>query len=365
MLNKLNKRSLLIVFIAFFVLTSTGCHDKVIEQSAMVRPVKVMTVPDGTGERSHAFTGTSQDAMDSDLSFQVGGRIVALQANVGQHVSAGDVIARLDPVDYELQEKRAIAQLEQAKAEFIKAKADVERIRILYSKAVVSKSELDSADASYKTTGALLEAARQQRDIAKRNLDYTVLSAPFDGVISDAPLEVHQVVSAGQTIVSLNAKKELEVVVGLPDSVIADVHRGDTVNVKFDAFPNTIVPGTVTEVGINAGSSTAYPVTIALEHTPDRARSGMSVQATFVIEDAYAKPVIPPVAVVGSPDNSTYVFVVDPSTATIRKKAVTLGPLTQKGLTIASGLAPGEILVIRGVHSVTDGMKVRILPDAT
>ncbi|WP_027184603.1 efflux RND transporter periplasmic adaptor subunit [Desulfovibrio inopinatus] len=366
MMSSKKATSLCIVVIAACLLSGlSGCHDVVVEQPKIVRPVKVMMVSQGDGALERTFSGTSQDAMDSDLSFQVGGRIIFMQAKVGQQVSVDEVLARLDPVDFELQEKQAKAQLEQARAEFIKAQADVSRIRVLYEKAVVSKSELDAAEAVYKTTGALLDAANQRFDIAKQNLNYTVLHAPFDGIVSDAPLEVHQVVNAGQTIVSLKADQQLEVVVGIPDVLIADIYRGEQVVVTFDALPGASLSGIVTEVGVDAGSSTTYPVTITLTERPVRARSGMAARVTFVLGKKKGKPIVPAVAVVGNPDTTTHVFTVDPETAIIHKKMVTLGPITKHGLTIDSGLIPGEILVIRGVHSVEEGMKVRILSETS
>jgi RND family efflux transporter MFP subunit len=134
------------------------------------------------------------------------------------------------------------------------------------------------------------------------------------------------------------------------------------VAVVFDALPGRTMQGKVEEIGVESGTGSTYPVKVYLDNADRTVRSGMSGHVNFTgLGRAGAAFYLPPVAVVGEPDGSHAVWVVDPKTSTVTRRAVTVGQLTPSGLEILDGIGEGDVIVIRGVHSLEEGRKVRLV----
>ncbi|WP_432737580.1 efflux RND transporter periplasmic adaptor subunit [Maridesulfovibrio sp. FT414] len=350
---------LVLVVVLSFALS--GCNEKTAQVQDVLRPVKTMQVGEGVSSRQWVFSGTAEDALQSDLSFRVGGKIISFPGDqIGRKFRAGEVIARLDPADYELEVRQSESNLEQVRANFVRAKADVDRIRTLYERKVVSKSELDQADADFKSYQAQLNASAKMLDIARKRLRYTVLQAPFDGWVGAVAVNIHQNVQSGQTVVGFNAGKQMKMYIALPDTLISDVSEGEKVQVSFDALPGKVMDGVIMEVGIGTNEGSSFPVKVYLDNTEQLVRSGMSGNVKFLGRSASSNVFVAPSAVVGASDGSKYVWVLENGTV-VRRRDVTVGPLSTQGIQITGGLRSGETVVIRGVHSLKDGMQVRKL----
>ncbi len=196
-------KKLILISILVLGFALTGCKEKPSPVQEVLRPVKTMQVGEGGFGRQWVFSGTAEDALQSDLSFRVGGKITSFPGDqIGRKFRSGEVIASLDPADYELEVRQAESNLEQVRANYVRAKADVDRIEQLYKRKVVSKSELDQAEADFKSYQAQLNASAKQLDIARKRLRYTVLKAPFDGWVGAVAVNVHQNVQSGQKVVA-------------------------------------------------------------------------------------------------------------------------------------------------------------------
>ncbi|XXJ18757.1 efflux RND transporter periplasmic adaptor subunit [Desulfovibrio caledoniensis] len=328
-----------------------------------VRPVKTTRAVRADSSKMWSFAGTAEDARATSLSFRVGGKIIEFPGNqIGRKFSKGQVIARLDPSDYELELRQARANMEQIRANYVRAKADMERNSRLFEGRVISRGELDQVQADFKSYEAQLSASSKQLDIARKRLGYTTLHAPFDGWIGEVEADVHQNVSAGQAIATYNAGRQMKMYISVPDTLIAQVKEGDEVAVVFDALPGRTMRGKVEEIGVESGTGSTYPVKVYLDNADRTMRSGMSGHVNFTgLGHAGAAFYLPPAAVVGEPDGSHAIWVVDPQTSTVTRRAVTVGPLTPRGLEITGGVNEGDVIVIRGVHSLEEGRKVRLI----
>ncbi|CCH50125.1 efflux RND transporter periplasmic adaptor subunit [Pseudodesulfovibrio piezophilus] len=331
------------------------------EVAAPPRPVKTMIVKEYDIGQQWTFAGTAEDALETQLSFRVGGKIIAFPGEqIGRKFSKGAVIARLDPSDYELEYRQAKANLEQVRANYVRAKADMQRNTELYRRSVISRGELDQIEADFKSYEAQLSASAKQLDIARKHLSYTTLNAPFDGWIGEVQAQVHQNVASGQAVASFNAGREMKMYVAVPDTLIAQVHEGDKVEVRFDALPGTILFGKVMEVSVDSTASSTYPVKVYLDNKNRLLRSGMSGQVSFLgRESSGARYFVPPVAVLGKTDGTRSLWIVDPATSTVSSQTVTIGSLSEHGLEIVEGVKKGDIIVTRGVHHLKEGLKVR------
>lgn len=356
-------RKLLLVFLVLAAMFVTGCKDESKSIAEVVRPVKTMTVAGFGDGKQWSFTGTAEDALESVQSFRVSGKLIYFPGDqIGKKFREGEVIAKLDPSDYELEVRQREAQLEQIRANFVRATADVKRIRELYERRVVSKSELDQSVADFKSFKANRNAAEKQLDIARKQLRYTVLKAPFSGWVSRTMVKIHQNVQSGQGIVALNAGKQMKMTISIPDTLISSIEDGEKVEVTFDALPGKKFEGKIMEVGVGTDSGSTYPVKVYLDNSQKLVRSGMPGNVSLLNEFDSQKTVVyvEPFSVVGETDGSHTVWIVDPQKSTVSRRKVKVGDLTPKGLEIIEGVSPGDIVVTRGVHSLKEGMKVRL-----
>ncbi|WP_316897626.1 efflux RND transporter periplasmic adaptor subunit [Pseudodesulfovibrio indicus] len=349
------------------VLLTTGCDRSPEPVPEQVRPVRTTVATRTDRSKLWTFAGTAEDALATKLSFRVSGKIVAFPGNqIGRRFAKGEVIARLDPSDYELQYRQARANMEQVRANFVRAKADMKRNSQLFDSRVISRGELDQVEADFKSFEAQLNASAKQLEIASKQLSYTTLKAPFDGWIGEVEADVHQNVSAGQAIATYNAGRQMKMYIAVPDTLIAQVHEGDEVTVVFDALPGRVLTGKVMEVSVESGMGSTYPVKVYLDNDDQAIRAGMSGHVAFTgLGSTGTAFTLPPAAVVSETDSTRAVWVVDTATSTVTHRTVTVGQLTPAGLEILDGLKEGEVVVIRGVHSLEEGRKVRLVDNGT
>lgn len=330
------------------------------------RPVKTIVVESPRGQVERSFSGMAKAARDTALSFRVAGSLQDLPVQVGQRVQAGELIARLDPRDFELKVMELEAQTARARAAFNQARADYERVRGLYEVGSVSKSDLDQAQAGFETAQAQLAAVNKNQDQVRQQLSYTRLTAPTAGSISQVPVENFQTVQAGQPVAILSTNEDLEFEVGIPDHLIHQIQVGDPAQVVFDVLPDRTFSASVSEVAITTGPLSAFPVKLRLIEAAQRIRPGMIGTAHFILarntttDGPETFTIIPPQAVLGLPTGEQVVWLVNPESSTVRRHPVTVGRLLPEGMQILEGLSGGERIVIRGVHRLEEGQEIKL-----
>ena len=328
--------------------------------------MRYQRVSRGVVEGARTFVGVARAGTEADLSFRVRGTVESVDCALGERVQRGQVLARLDPVDYELQVQEAEAGLALAQAAVRKAEADYDRTRALYENNNASRSELDAARAGAESARSQVDAASKRLDLAKQQLAYTVLRAPVDGAIALKNLEVNENVKAGDAVFLLTSGSLAEVEFAVPEIVIAELEEGMPVSVRFDAFPGREFAADITEVGVAVtGSSAAFEAIARLrEETPD-VRSGMAAEViTQPREKDRRESLIVPWVAVGEDRDGRFVFVVEPldeGVGIVHRRVVTLGEVGRE-IEILEGLEEGELLVTAGTRRLIDGMKVKVGP---
>jgi RND family efflux transporter MFP subunit len=326
------------------------------------RSVVTMTVSSPSRGQVRLFSGTARPAVETRLSFRVAGKIQEIGVKVGVRVAAGHVAARLDSTDYELEVKRRRARVAEVEARLEQAGFEYDRVRSLYEVESVSKRELDQARAMFASARARREAALEALALARKKVEYCVLKVPLKGEVVSVPVEEHQSVQAGQPIAVLASLDVMEMQLGVPAGVISRIKSGDRARVSFDALSGQEFQAIVSEVGVETGPTTTYPLTLRLLEVHPAIRPGMVGHARFDFPPPGNAPVVvPPQAVIQGAEQSAVVWVFDPDKESVHRREVQVGSLTSEGLQITSGLKSGARVVIRGVHRLEEGMRVRSL----
>jgi RND family efflux transporter MFP subunit len=348
-------------------LLMTSCADE--EQAPpepVIRPVRYQQVFGSGGARVRAFSGAAQASTETEISFKVPGTLRRLSVEVGDLVRANDLLAELDPRDYELQVEQVRASLAQGRARARNAAATYERVRGLYENNNASKADLDTARTAAESADATVRSIEKQLELAELQLSYTRLRAPVDGAVAEVPVEVNENVSTGQPVATITSGARPEVLVAVPESLITRIRRGNRVTVQFDALQGRTYGAAVTEVGVSpTKAATTFPVTARLDQANPMVLPGMAAEVAFrfAAREGGARFVVFPHAV-SEDRKGNFVYVVEPSEeglGIVHRRHVKVGELVTEGLEILEGLADGDLVVTAGVSRIADGQQVKLL----
>ncbi|MGH8610169.1 MAG: efflux RND transporter periplasmic adaptor subunit [Gammaproteobacteria bacterium] len=331
----------------------------------LAHPVRVVRVGEQPKAGVISYAGEVKARYETRLSFRVTGKVVAQHIEVGAQVRKGQLIAEIDPTDYELAAHRVTAQLAAARAECDLARDDLGRYQELLEQQFISRAEYDRRETSYKTARDRVKAIEAQLQQARNQIRYTRLYADRNGVITAREVEAGQVVSVGQAIVTVAELGE-EVVIDIPESRIAEVKAGEEVAVEFWANGGRRFKGRMREIAPSADpASRTYRVKVTLLEGKDLAKLGMT--ATVYVTMPTAEEIAVPLAAVFSPQNErdlVCVWVVDEDTYTVRSVPVELGaPLNDERI-VTAGLSEGQLIVTAGVTRLSEGQAVQLVEDA-
>jgi RND family efflux transporter MFP subunit len=322
----------------------------------VARPVATFLVGQGLTSRL-TFPGTVQAAGRANLAFRVSGPLIELPVNEGDEVQRGQLIARIDPRDYQI----AVAE---EKANFNQAVADAIRYKRLYEREAVALAELEVREARRNVSEA-------RYDQALANLRDTRLVAPFDGQIGIKYVQNFEDVRAKEPILSLHNVDQIEIVINVPEQIIASVREGmeKTVVAAFDAAPGRQFPVTVMEFAVNADPNTqTFPVTFTMPQ-PEELNVLPGMTALIVVsdiavadEESGAPLTVPAHAVFSDEAGDARVWVIDPADLTVHERPVTVGPVTgTDGIVVIDGLEAGEMIATAGIYQLQEGQTIRLM----
>ena len=341
----------IIIIVAVFLVS---CGEKKEKSTVpVVKPVKTMILESAGSASILTYPGKVKATQEADLAFQVSGRLIKLPIKKGQVVKKGDLIARLDPHDFQ-------SKLAAEKARLLQAKGEFKRAEDLYARDAISITEYDRKKRTYKVVEANVK-------IAAKSLDDTYLRAPFAGNIAKKYVENFQDVLAKQHIVSLQDVSSIEIVFNIPEKIMATVKEQDVdkLTAKFDFLPDREFDVTVKEYGTEADSQTqTYPITFIMQALKEaEILPGMTATITVYMkasDGAQASQFeIPVGAVFADEQNKQYIWIVDQTSMKVSKREIKVRGLTGGNIQVLDGLKPGEMIVTAGVNYLHEGMKIR------
>lgn len=350
-----------------FLLLITSCKDKVVEKEVVLKPIKFQVVGTSDGQEIRTFSGSVKAGDEIELSFRAGGIITVLNVKVGQQVEKGDLLARLDNVQANLAYEQSKSAVNAAQSAMNTAKSSLDRIKSLFESGSNSLSDYEAAKNSYQSALDQFESSKRNRSIQASQIEYGIIRAPKSGIIASKNVDLNENTSAGNTIAVLNAGKEINIVVGLPESIINKVKIGMLTDLNFTAIDGEKLKGKITEISpIVDSNSATYPVKMQIVNAPESIKPGMTASVTFNFGDDNAVKsdvLVIPVKSVGEDGKGNFVFLIDSKdgkTGTVKKHLVVLGKLTEAGFNIESGLSAGDKIATAGLQSLLDGQKVKL-----
>lgn len=337
-----------------------GCGKAPPEQEPL-RAVKVLTVGASATAYDLEFSGEVRARIESTLGFRVGGKLIARQAELGQRVKAGQLLAQIDPQDYRVTADAAAAQLIAAQSNRDVAVADLKRYQNLFEQGFISAAELERRQASEKMAQAQWRQAQAQNTVQGNQSNYTHLLADGSGVITSVDASAGQVVAAGQPVMRLALDGPRDVVFSVSEDKLTSLKAGVVVDVRQWTDGKTI-EAKVRDVSASADAITrTFVVKAAL---PKDANPVLGSTVTVSLRAANLKGEIPriklPTSALRTEAGATAVWVLDPATMTVKSQAIQVSTADGNDAVVDSGLQNGDQVVLSGVHVLSAGQKVSI-----
>lgn len=335
-----------LLFSIALLICLSACGEKKVGQ-ADPKLVKTSTVISEDGSSTPVYTGKVVSSLESTLSFRVSGKLDKLYVKEGQAVAAGQLLASLDPADYQ-------TQLDATEAEYKQIKGEAERVMALYEEQAVTKSKYEKALYGLEQISAKLKNHRQQ-------LSYTKLYAPVSGSISRKIAEEGEVVGAGRPVVVIvgNGKPEIEINVAAADhNRISSAHD---FNATISAVGERSFPLRLLSVSPSANANQLFTVRLSFAGDSKGVTPGMVTTVRADMPSTGEGFMRIPNGSVFRKDGKTYVF------ACRNDKAVSVEveveELRPNGdfIVKSGGLNPGDEIISSGVHHVKPGEAVKRL----
>ena len=326
--------------------------------------VRAFTISDQSAKnRCSSFTGTIEARFAAPLGFRIPGKILQRYVIPGMRIKKGDVLFRLDPVDYDLQLRLADAELASAEALVLQAKAEEVRLRELVKSRSVSQSDYDAGLSAKDVAIARVDAAKKRSELAKNQRDYCELTADFDGLVLAVQGEAGQVVTVGQSVLTVMQGDELEAAISLPETQLGKVNEM-TPFVTLWADEELRIPAKLRELSPIADPMTrTFDARFSLLSRDDVSMpDSLSVGLTATVHltcDAQGDISVPQTAIAHN-ENQTIVWRIDPSSGGVESVVVEVIQYGNEFATVRGDLNIGDQIVSAGVQRLDSAVRVRV-----
>ncbi|MEM9440333.1 MAG: efflux RND transporter periplasmic adaptor subunit [Pseudomonadota bacterium] len=334
----------------------------------------LVTTQVASTERStvRRYPGVLEPTEITSLSFEVAGKLEALDLSVGQRVSRGDVLAKLDDTQFLVEIGNRKASVEEAAATLAQDEDDLARQQTLLESGTVTRVAVDEAETDFKTSRARMTQAEEALKSAEENLADSLMTAPFDGIINSVDADSFATVASGTTITSLYDASSYEVSFSVNFDTVARLVVGTTAKVRLADDPDSILEAVVSELGERADTVSSFPVIVEVKEVLPIIKAGMAVEVSFEFnlpaEEGYLLPISAAIADGQIPEGAgsttttpLAVFVFDPQTSTVKRREVVMAGIRENKFLIIKGLEPGEHVATAGVSFLREGMQVKLL----
>jgi RND family efflux transporter MFP subunit len=322
-----------------------------VRTTAVERPVDGETI---------SLTGGVRAKDQVNIAFRLDGRMIARPVNVGDVLTAGQVVARLDPQNQQNALQSAQASLTSAEAALTQARLTFSRQQDLIGHGWTPRAKFDESQQALVSAQAQVDSAQAQVRIAQDQLSYTVLSADVPGAVTAAGAEAGEVVHAGQMVVQVAQQGGRDAVFDVPEELIRTGPRDPLVELALTNDPQVKATGRVREVSPQADAATrAFQVKVGIINPPEAMRLGSTVTGRIKLAPPPGLQV--PASALTEANGRPAVWVVDPQSQTVSLRNIDILRHDAATVVISHGLETGELVVTAGVQTLYPGQKVRLL----
>jgi RND family efflux transporter MFP subunit len=334
-----------------------GCDEIAAQKELPVRPVLVATVQYQPEAPQRSFVGAIRPRIETDMGFRVAGKVAQRLVEVGDRVAAGQPLATLDEVDLRLQAEQAEAERNAAGGVLAQAAAAENRVKELRAKGWATEAQMDQARASADEARARRNRAERSVELTRNSLSYATLAADSPGVVTATLINPGQVVAAGQGAIRIARSAEKEVVVSIPETLLARARDGEA-SVTLWSDPGRRHAARLREIAPAADPVTrTYLAKFSLPDADDRIELGMT--ATLTLADPAAAQVARlPLSALFDQGNGPSLFVVEDGGRLVLSRVEIKG-YDARDVLISGGVAGGAKVVALGVQKLDPGQKVR------
>ena len=338
-------KSFIIVLLSYFILY--GCGKKTEPDQQTIIPVQTSPVK----YKSVAFpihsSGILSCKREARLAFKTGGIIQKIKVDEGQSVKKGQLLAELDLSEIN-------ARFIQAKTALDKAQRDFDRVKNLYNDQVATLEQFQDVESG-------LVVAKSNLKIAQFNLDHSTITAPEDGKILKRFMEPNEMVSAGTPVLYFGTTKDDWIVrVGLADKDIIKVNLNDSVSISFDAYPDNVFSGTVSEIAEAADPmSGTFEAEIKIEKTNKKLVSGFIAKVMIYPQKSQNLKTVPIESLVDAQNNEGYLWI--PVDNHAEKRRITLGDKIENDIIVTNGLYNITHVITSGAQYLNERSTIKVI----
>ena len=323
-----------------------GCKDKSVANNSVNNTTIVQTlkVLSQTIDKQLLVSGNIEGNKTVRLGFMVAGKINFIAIDEGQNIGAGELLASLDPENFNIAKDIADANLDQTQDEY-------NRLGQMHERKSISESDFN------KITNALKVAKAQQRLQAK-NLSDTKLYSPISGVLLKKGAETGEIIGVGLPLFVISDIRTVKVITSLPESDLRYIRIGNGANVYVSSLDSTFT-GKITEIGSVAEATTrTFTVKVELKNPNLLIRPGMTAEVKIKTAKMEQSIAVPAEAILHDIDNSSCVFIADTVKSQAFKRKISLGNILDNNIEVVSGLTPDELIIVSGQQKLSNGSSI-------
>ncbi|MDR3431288.1 MAG: efflux RND transporter periplasmic adaptor subunit [Rouxiella aceris] len=347
------------LILLLMVVGLVGCGDKESKPVVPPRPVRVVIAPAPVGASQFIESGEIRAADEVTLSFRQEGHLLTRTVDVGNQVAAGQVLATQESNTSRNQLESAQADLSSARAAEQVASLTLKRMKLLMPHGAIARSQLDTAQYDWQAALSRRQSSEDALKNARETLGWSRLIAPSSGVVTQVAVSAGQVVSAGQSIVTLAAGDGRDAVFDVADPQMLAQTANLSFVVSLLADPSISTPGHLRDISPQADTQTrTWRVRVTLDKPLAALALGASVQVAW--QQAGQSMIALPAAALTRAGGNPAIFIVNRKSLQLHLRPVSLGRYSTEEIFISSGLQPGETVVVAGVSKLRQGERVTL-----
>lgn len=361
-LNKMKKYIHLFTITAasIFAISCNNTH-KASEQNLPVINVKVNQTNQTANGSFISVSGKIQAVNSAELSTRIMGYVTKSYVAVGDKVKKGQLLLAINNTDLQAKKAQVNAGITEATAAFNNAQKDYNRYKNLFQEQSVSQKEMDNITTNFEMAKARLEAAKQMKNEINAQFNYSNISAPFDGVITNMYVKVGDMANPGMPLISIENPNHFEVVAMVPETEISNITKNTVVDVLVKSVNKTL-KGKVTEISNSSKNSGGqYLVKISLDNLDVKILSGMFTTVQFPYEKQTNEnmPVLVPTEAIVTNGQLTGIYTPSQSHTAILRW-IRLGRTYGEQVEVLSGLNADEKYIVSADGKLFNGAKISI-----